>query len=115
LSRREARNVALSLKARSHRRAVLLVAAGGSLGSMARHLIAAAVPDWAGFPVGILLVNLIGSFALGLLVEGLARGSDTPSRHSLRLFAGTGLIGGFTTYSALAIDTALLLQEGAAI
>lgn len=56
------------------------------------------------FPLAIFIANILGAFALGFLLESLAA-SDRPR---LRLFLGTGLLGGFTTYSALATDTALL-------
>jgi CrcB protein len=66
-----------------------------------------------GFPVAILVINLIGSFALGLLLESLVRrGSDEGRRRAARLLVGTGLIGGFTTYSAFAVDVGLLGSGG---
>lgn len=100
---------------RPHLHAVLLVSAGGTLGTIARCLIGEAIPDWKGIPVGIVTINLIGAFLLGLLIEAIARsGPEQGWQRSLRFFAGTGIIGGFTTYSALAIDTAILLHDGAA-
>ena len=71
-----------------------------------------AVPAGSGIPWAILAVNLVGAFALGLLLAGLSgRAPEPPARRDLRLFAGTGVLGGFTTYSALATDTALLLAR----
>jgi CrcB protein len=59
------------------------------------------------------LVNVAGAFALGLLLAALARrGPDRGRRRMLRLLLGTGLLGGFTTYSTLAVDTAGLLGAG---
>ena len=91
---------------------LLLVVAGGSAGTTLRVLLSAAVPDIDGVPWGIFVINLIGGFALGLLLEILARrGPDTGRRRQFRLLLGTGLIGGFTTYSALSVDTAMLLDD----
>ncbi|WP_371740787.1 CrcB family protein [Frigoribacterium sp. CFBP 13712] len=87
-----------------------LVALGGMVGTALREGLAltfAAPPG--GFPVAILVINLVGSFALGLLLESLVRrGSDEGRRRTARLLVGTGLIGGFTTYSAFAVDVGLL-------
>lgn len=95
--------------------AVLYVAVGGVIGTAARVVLDAAIPDVAGIPAGILVINLTGAFLLGLLLEVLARrGPDTGARRNVRLLCGTGILGGFTTYSALAVDTAVLLQTGQA-
>ncbi|MFJ6001036.1 fluoride efflux transporter FluC [Arthrobacter sp. NPDC092385] len=92
-----------------------LVFLGGMAGTLARFGLAEALPTPAGLPLGILLINLAGAFALGLLLEALARrGPDEGRRRALRLFLGTGFLGGFTTYSALAVDSALLLGDGRA-
>jgi CrcB protein len=91
---------------------LLLVVAGGVVGTTLRVLVSAAVPDAGGLPMGILVVNLVGAFALGLLLEVLAlRGPDAGARRRVRLLVGTGVIGGFTTYSALATDTSLLVDS----
>ncbi|MGX1701110.1 fluoride efflux transporter FluC [Microbacterium sp. NPDC055357] len=89
-------------------RLILLVFAGGVIGTAAREAIVLALPG-GGVPWGVLLVNLVGSFALGFLVAALGAG-ETAARRDVRLFAGTGAIGGFTTYSALATDTVVLLE-----
>jgi CrcB protein len=61
-------------------------------------------------PWAILAANLAGAFLLGVLLEALVRrGPDHGIRRTLRLLIGTGFMGGFTTYSALATDTASLL------
>lgn len=94
-------------------RSIALVAVGGALGTAARHLLSQVVPHVRGVPVGILLVNVVGAFVLGLLLERLGRaGPDTGRRLELRLLLGTGVLGGFTTYSALATDTVALLAAG---
>lgn len=94
-------------------RPLVLVALGGAAGTTARYLLGETISDVAGMPFGIFAINLTGAFPLGWLVEALARfGPDTGRRRDLRLLLGTGVIGGFTTYSALAADTAVLLRDG---
>ena len=86
------------------------VALGGFFGAAARDLIEQAVatpPD--GFPWGTLAVNLSGALALGLLVELLVHVGH-PGHGRLRLLVGTGFLGAFTTYSALAVETDLLVH-----
>ena len=75
----------------------LLVALGAALGAPLRYLLASTL-DVERFPRGTALVNVVGSFLLGLLVAGGATG------HWLALL-GTGFCGGFTTYSAFAVQT----------
>lgn len=92
---------------------IALVALGGAAGSIARHGVERMLGSSNGLPVGTLVVNLVGAFALGALLEGLAtRGSDVGHRRAARLLFGTGFLGGFTTYSALAVETDGLLREG---
>lgn len=93
----------------------LLVFIGGCLGTGLRILLSDLIPHAGSIPLGILTINVTGSFALGILLESLSlRGPDTGLRRQLRFFAGTGLIGGYTTYSTLATDSALLLDSGLA-
>ncbi|WP_439691895.1 fluoride efflux transporter FluC [Curtobacterium sp. SP.BCo] len=90
-----------------------LVALGGAIGTAARALLAAAFPALDGISWTILAINVVGAFCLGLLLETLARrGPDVGRRRAVRLFVGTGVLGGFTTYSTLADDTAQLLDGG---
>ncbi len=63
------------------------------------------------FPWGTLAVNLVGCFAMGLLVAVLARKFDVPNE--IRLFLVTGILGGFTTFSAFSLDVAVLWERGA--
>lgn len=93
---------------------LLLVFAGGVLGTLLREIVTLVVPPVGRLPLGVLLVNLLGAFLLGLLLESLAhRGPETPSGLRARLFLGTGLLGGFTTYSTLAEAVAALVAGGA--
>lgn len=86
-----------------------LVAAGGAVGTGLRYALSTTVPDWAGVPVGVVGINVVGAFLLGLLLELLAEVSiDAGWSRRARLGLGTGVLGGFTTYSTLAADTATL-------
>ncbi|KQM23388.1 hypothetical protein ASL10_15340 [Frigoribacterium sp. Leaf8] len=89
------------------------VTLGGTIGTGLREALALSFPAAPGsIPVTILLINVVGAFALGLLLESLVRrGPDAGRRRDLRLLVGTGVLGGFTTYSALAVDTATLLGD----
>jgi fluoride exporter len=92
---------------------VLLVGAGGFLGSVARYLLSgwvqrAAENSW--FPYGTMAVNILGCIVIGVLA-GLAasRGILTPSS---RAFLLVGVLGGFTTFSSFSYDTTSLFQNG---
>ncbi|SEP61491.1 fluoride efflux transporter FluC [Microlunatus flavus] len=94
---------------------LLLVLLGGATGTLARWATGLAVPHLGRVPLGTLAVNVIGAFVLGALLAHLAgRGPDEGRRRALRVTLGTGFCGGFTTYSALANDTAGLLRQGLA-
>jgi fluoride exporter len=88
---------------------IALVAVGGAAGTGLRYWISAVTPHWAGVPVATFGINVAGALLLGVLLELLA-GSNLNSSWSrrLRLGIGTGGLGGFTTYSALATDTVTL-------
>lgn len=96
-------------------KSVLLVALGGALGSVARFKLSGWVlhqtPNWR-FPAGTLAVNLIGCFIAGLLA-GLAVKQDVFTAE-VRVLLFTGLLGGFTTFSAFGLETLLLLKRGEA-
>ena len=92
--------------------AVGSVAVGAGLGGALRFLVSGwAAQRWgAAFPWGTLLVNVSGSFLVGLLVAvSLERDWVDPS---LRLFLGTGLLGGYTTFSSLSWDSLNLVHQG---
>lgn len=82
-----------------------LVAAGGFVGTLLRASLAAALPaSHSSWPWATFGVNVIGAFALGLLLALVARESDAGWRRRVRLGVGTGALGGFTTYSSLAVE-----------
>jgi fluoride exporter len=92
----------------------IAVAVGGAVGSVARFWLASAMTVLTGprFPWGTLLINVLGSFVIGL-VAGFTL---TPVRVSMapdiRIFLMTGVCGGFTTFSAFSLQTLDLLQNG---
>lgn len=89
------------------------VGLGGAVGTLGRYGLGAVLGDVPGLPFGILLINVTGAFTLGLLLEALSlRGSNRGPRRTVRLLLGTGVLGGFTTYSLLATDVAELLLTG---
>jgi CrcB protein len=98
-----------------HWRYVGLVALGGTFGTAGRFALTQAIPTWSDLPVATFAVNVLGAFLLGLLVADLAgRGRDEGSRRAVRLLLGTGFLGGFTTYSSLAVETDALVRSGQA-
>jgi CrcB protein len=93
----------------------LLVALGGLLGSVARYWLAGAVQRLNGsdFPVGTLTVNVLGSFAIGLVMAlSLERGTLGPS---VRMFLTVGFCGGFTTMSSFSYETVALFRDDQAM
>ncbi|HEX7509630.1 MAG TPA: fluoride efflux transporter CrcB [Polyangia bacterium] len=91
----------------------LVVTLGGAVGSGTRYLIGSFVQGAAGtaFPLGTLAVNVIGSFLICAIMHlGIAANVLSPT---LRLFLTTGLLGGFTTYSAFDYETYRYTQQGA--
>ena len=86
------------------------MAAGGALGALARDAVGAALGPGL---LAVLVPNLVGALALGVLVEALAAaGAPTLRRVRARLLVGTGFLGSFTTYSALAVGTVTTALDG---
>jgi len=89
-----------------------IVFLGAGIGGALRH----GVNVWAarafgyGFPFGTLIVNVAGSFIMGLAVGFFAYRAGLVPQH-MRLFLTTGVLGGFTTFSAFSLDTALLFER----
>jgi CrcB protein len=90
----------------------LLVFLGGGLGAAARHWVNRTAMNLAGpdYPAGTLVVNITGSIAMGMLAAWFAfRGETTTAAE--RLFLTTGVLGGFTTFSAFALDTTVMWER----
>ncbi len=89
------------------------VAVGGAIGAALRHGVGLAsvrlLPT--GWPHGTFIVNLVGSLAMGVLIGWLAFKGQGGSQ-TLRLFLATGLLGGFTTFSAFSLEVANFLRAG---
>ncbi|WP_307377318.1 CrcB family protein [Microbacterium sp. W4I20] len=81
-------------------RRVLFVALGGTIGTAARLGLGLAVPDAGGFPFAVLIANVVGALLIGALAARPFSGLSEPGAADLRLLLGTGVLGGFTTYSA---------------
>jgi CrcB protein len=90
-----------------------LVVAGGAAGSLTRYGVSEWLNPGHDLPIGTLAVNVTGSFVLGALLAVLTlRGDDRGRSRKARLLLGTGFLGGYTTYSALAVETETLLRDG---
>ena len=92
---------------------LLAVAAGGVVGAVARYLVYVVTGQilGTGFPYATLIVNVIGSFAMGILIEIMALVWSTSTE--MRLFLATGILGAFTTFSTFSLDFAVLFERRA--
>jgi fluoride exporter len=90
----------------------LIVFLGGGIGSMLRHGVNVLSARWlgTGFPYGTLTVNITGSIVMGLLAGYFAFKGE--AAQSWRLFLMTGILGGYTTFSAFSLDAILLYERG---
>ena len=93
---------------------LILVAVGGAIGASLRHLVNLGSLRLVGtnYPWGTMAINVAGSLAMGVFIELLARRFN--ASNELRLFVATGILGGFTTFSAFSLDFAVLWERGAA-
>jgi CrcB protein len=91
----------------------LLITFGGALGTLLRYLTSLAAAQWFGteFPYGTLIVNLTGSFVIGVIQQLGAEALMIPD--NTRLVLTTGMMGGLTTYSAFSYETVRLMETGA--
>lgn len=91
---------------------IIAVAIGGAIGAVGRYLVAIGAGHWlgTGFPAGTLIVNVVGSFAMGVLVEVMALAWSVSSE--LRALLVVGLLGAFTTFSTFSLDVAYLYERG---
>jgi CrcB protein len=83
-------------------RRLLLVALGGAIGTAGRLALGVVIPDAGSLPVAVFIANVVGAFLIGVLAARIGAGRD------LRVFLATGILGGFTTYSAFAVGTVQL-------
>lgn len=86
-------------------RRVLLVALGGTVGTAGRLALGLLIPEDGGFPAAVLIANVVGALLIGLLAARL------PSSSDIRLLLGTGMLGGFTTYSSFMTGTLALWTD----
>lgn len=93
---------------------IFLIFVGGGIGAALRHVVNLMSAQWLGatFPWGTLIVNVTGSFVIGLLAAYFAFRGDAVWSQPLRLFLTTGILGGYTTFSAFSLDFALLFERG---
>jgi fluoride exporter len=88
----------------------VLVAIGSAIGGLLRYALARLLPPGDGWPLATLTANLAGCFAIGVLYAWIAaRGANA---ENVRLFWMTGVLGGFTTYSAFALESSVLGSAG---
>ena len=92
---------------------LLLICLGGAVGTAARYVVSGLAARWLGadFPYGTLIVNLAGSFAIGLIQQVGVTTVAIPD--PLRLFLTVGVMGGLTTYSAFSYETVRLMEANA--
>jgi CrcB protein len=92
-------------------RRVLLVALGGTIGTAARLAMGLAIPDAGGFPFAVFVANILGALLIGVVAARPFDGLREPRVADLRIFLGTGVLGGFTTYSAFMTGTLALWTD----
>ena len=86
-------------------RDVVFVAVGGAIGTAVRAALTLAFGDDLG-PALVPIINVVGAFAIGILFGWRARMPSSSRAQRVQLFIGTGILGGFTTYSSLAVESA---------
>jgi len=94
----------------------VLVFLGAGIGGVLRHGVNVVSPRWfgLGFPTGTMLINIAGSALMGLVAGWLAFKMQADWSRHLGLFLTTGILGGFTTFSAFSLDAMLLWERGEA-
>ena len=91
---------------------IFAIAAGGATGAVLRHFLNSSVAHWlgTGFPWGIFIANILGSFVMGCLITGFALVYEPPQ--VVRAFLAVGLLGAFTTFSTFSLDAVTLFERG---
>lgn len=87
-------------------------ALGGALGSLTRYGLVQVGTVWDGLSAGTAIVNIVGPFFLGVLLQSLSTGQETPQRRTMRLLIGVGYLGALTSYAELALDIIQLGESG---
>jgi fluoride exporter len=92
-------------------RMLVLATVGGGIGAGARYLVQVAMIRWlgAGFPWWTFAINIVGSFLMGLVAALIVMKFDNSP--DVRAFLATGILGGFTTFSAFSLDVANLVEQ----
>lgn len=93
---------------------ILLVFLGAGIGGTLRHGVNLVALRWplGGFPYGTLAINVVGSGLMGIVAGWFAFKAGEGAPQGLRLFLATGVLGGFTTFSAFSLDAILLWERG---
>lgn len=91
---------------------IIAIGLGGAIGALARYAVSSQITHVAGsaFPWGILIVNVAGCFLMGVIAELSALSWNLSPE--LRALLTTGILGGFTTFSAFALDSAVMIERG---
>jgi CrcB protein len=98
-------------------RAIILIFLGAGLGGVLRHFVNVSCQRWLGaqLPWGVFVINVSGSLAMGLAAGYFAFKAGAGWSQSMRLFVTTGVLGGYTTFSAFSLDAAALIERGDAL
>ncbi len=108
-----ARSIAgVSVMIRIRPNSLALAAVGGTLGTAARFGITTVAPSWETLSAGTVVVNILGPFLLGVLLQFLAEGTESKRRRAVQLVVGVGFLGAFTSYAQLAVDTVTVTENG---
>ncbi|MEO6826642.1 MAG: CrcB family protein [Microbacteriaceae bacterium] len=91
---------------------LVLTALGGALGTAARFGLTSISPSWETLSAGTVIVNLVGPFLLGVLLQFLSEGTASKRRRAMQLLIGVGFLGAFTSYAQLAVDTVTVSEHG---
>jgi len=89
-----------------------LAALGGAMGTAVRFGITSVAPSWETLSAGTVVVNLLGPFLLGVLLQFLSEGTESRRRRTVQLLFAVGFLGAFTSYAQLAVDVVTVTEHG---